>query len=100
MFDCDEDFLFENKAYKGLLKKITTHYDHLVNPNFDLSDLRDEKNKYFEKHLKSRTSDTPELSSVRNDYNETIISPIQNVLAGQAYDGMMQIYEDFFKEEK
>lgn len=37
IFDQDEAFLFEQKSFRGLIKRMHDNHIHLINPNFDLS---------------------------------------------------------------
>lgn len=37
LFDQDHDFLFENDAFKTLIKTVVENHGHLVNPNFDVN---------------------------------------------------------------
>ena len=39
MFDQDEPFLFQSKAFKSLIKRMHDRHVHLVNQNFDLSSI-------------------------------------------------------------
>ena len=39
LFDQDEPFLFNNIEFRRLIKRMHDKYVHLVNPNFDLSQI-------------------------------------------------------------
>ena len=39
LFDQDEPFLFNNIEFRRLIKRMHDRYVHLVNPNFDLSQI-------------------------------------------------------------
>ena len=39
LFDLDEQFLFSNNEFRRLIKRTNDKYTHLVNPNFDLSQI-------------------------------------------------------------
>jgi hypothetical protein len=39
LFDNDEHFLFDNMHFKSLVKHTADNYGHLVNSNFDLSEI-------------------------------------------------------------
>lgn len=39
LFDNDEHFLFDNVHFKSLVKHTADNYGHLVNSNFDLSEI-------------------------------------------------------------
>ena len=43
LLDNDEHFLFDNKAFRVLIKHVSNSYAHLVNSNFDLSEIVGEK---------------------------------------------------------
>jgi hypothetical protein len=43
LLDNNEHFLFDNKAFKALIKHTNDNFTHLVNLNFDLSEVANDK---------------------------------------------------------
>jgi hypothetical protein len=99
LFDCDEDFLYENSAFRALIKKVAKESEFLVNPNFDLSSIRNEhKNVYFKKYLKNAPPESIDISLLMKSYSSAFNMPYS--FTTDAYSSMMKKYSDFFESEK
>lgn len=48
ILDIDEDFLYENEAFRAMIKKVALQYPQLTSPNFDLSNITNEPNKFYD----------------------------------------------------
>lgn len=42
MLDIDEDFLYQNQAFRAMIKKITIQYPQLTSPHYDFSKIQSE----------------------------------------------------------
>ncbi len=95
LFDIDEEFLYSNEAYRALIKKIATHYETLISPNYDLTDIKEQENAFYTNNLSGKTFSKPEFGEMIPLYLQAFNMPMSWMT--DAYTNMMNKYRDFFE---
>ena len=39
LFDCDEEFLYDNEDFRAYIRKVYQQFEYLVNPVYEIEDL-------------------------------------------------------------
>ena len=98
LLDNDEHFLFKNKAFRNIISNVHNFHGHLVNVNFDISEMVEEKaNKKGKlKSINIVEDDKPfqlELGMQARTFNtgKMTTNPFQKMLIK---------YDSFFSEQK
>ena len=103
MLDSDELFMYEDPYYRALIKRVCTLYPHLVNDNYDLSEILEEKNEIYDKYFMHRGNVTFEPSAIMNVFNKVFAVKEDRRWFNpsvRAFEKMMQKYSSFFDKQK
>lgn len=58
LLDHNELFMYEDPYYRALIRKVIINYPHLVNDNYDFSEILQEKSEIYDKYFSSRGNKT------------------------------------------
>ena len=98
----DEFFLYSNTYYRALVKRVTL-FPHLINDNYNLSEIEDEKNEIFDKYFAHRLVWSYDPSSIIGVYNKVFAVDKHSSLfrpTFRAFDLMMDKYGKYFEKQK
>ena len=56
LLNTDDLFMYEDPYYKALIKRVISNYPHLVNDNYDFTQILEEKSEIYDKYFAGRGS--------------------------------------------
>ena len=74
LFDRDDHFLYENKMFKGLLRRISNHHGHLINTSYDIDGSILKANEPIDNYINDPKNRTVKHFTMRDDFTQNIMS--------------------------